>query len=263
MKRKLQFLALTMAFVGTTMQAQEKTWDFGNDVTNWPVNPTAITTNTTVDGLTLVPGDGSGFAVVEPNVATWQDGYTSVNRFRFGGNSGIDPGAGVDFMPTRRYLTFQVDGPVSVKLWFRPGGATTPRAIYVTNGVDQVVASFQSTGDTGTFYAEGNYTGGAGTLYVLCAGNAFNLNKIQISNTLLLNNENFAPEVTTELKAIGDRIYISNVQDKSVINIYNLTGSLVKTVETTTNIDFSLNAGIYIASIRTAQGQKSVKVILQ
>lgn len=263
MKRKLQQLSACLVLIATSMNAQEKVWDFGNDETNWPVNPTAITADTTVDGLTLVPGDGSGFGIVEANTAIWEDGYTSVNRFRFGGNSGIDPSNGTDFMPTRRYLTFQVDGPVSVKLWFRPGGSSVPRALYVTNGVDEVVTFYESLGDTDPHYMEANYNGGPGTLVVLCAGNAFNLNKIQISSTLLLNSDAFESEVKTEVKAIADRVYVSNVKSTSTINIYNLTGSLVKSVETNSDLDFSLDTGIYIASINSAEGQKAVKLIVQ
>lgn len=263
MKRKLQLLGTCLALITVSAQAQEKVWDFGNDETTWPVNSTAITTTTVVDGLTLVPGDGSGFGVVEANAASWEDGYTSINRFRFGGNSGIDPAGGTDFLPTRRYLTFQVDGPVSVKLWFRPGGTSIPRALYVTNGVDEVVTFFDSQGDTNPHYMEANYNGGAGTLYVLCAGNAYNLNKIEISSTLLLNNETIESAVKTVVKAIRDRVYISNVESKTTINIYNLTGSLVKSFETDANTDFSLDAGIYIASVKTTEGQKSVKIILQ
>jgi len=263
MKRKLQLLSTCLALITVSMQAQEKVWDFGNDETTWPVNSNAITTTTLVDGLTLVPGDGSGFGIVEANAATWEDGYTSINRFRFGGNSGIDPAGGTDFLPTRRYLTFEVDGPVSVKIWFRPSGSSVPRALYVTNGVDEAVTFFESQGDTNPHYMEANYNGGAGTLYVLCAGNAFNLNKIEISSTLLLNNHTIESTVKTEVKAINDRVYITNVENKTTINIYNLTGSMVKSIETDSNIDFNLKTGIYIASIKNIDGQKSVKLIVQ
>ena len=262
MKRKLQFLIFQMMLIATTMQAQEKVWDFGTDSTNWPPNAAGITTTTTVDGLTLEPVDGTSFGVVEANTATWPDGYASENRFKFGGNAGMDPAGGTDFLPLKRYMTFPVDGPISIKIWFRPSGTSTPRSLFVTDGIDTVVTFYESLGDTDPHYIEADYTGAAGNLYVFCAGNAFNLYKIQISSTLLSNN-NFTPEVSTELKAIGDRIYVSNVLSNSTINIYSLTGSLVKSFETTTNVNFGLKTGMYIATIKTNEGQKAVKVIVQ
>ena len=71
---------------------------------------------------------------VERNVSTWFAGtaneYISTNRWKAGGNSGIDPSDGLTFMPTRRYLTFPVDGPVAVKIWFRQSGSSVLREIF-------------------------------------------------------------------------------------------------------------------------------------
>lgn len=248
-----------------SMNAQDKVWDFGNDTVNWPENSTALTTPTTVDGLTQVPEGGSGFGVVEGNSATWFAGteneYTSVNRWKAGGNSGVDPSDGVTFMPTRRYLTFPVDGPVAVKIWFRQGGSSTPRDLWVTDGTSEVT-HYVGLGDTDPQYLEANYLGEAGNLFVFFAGNAYNLYKLEISSTLLGTNE-FVEGVSTNVKAIGDTVYVSNVKSNSEINIFGLTGALIKTVNTNSDTSFNLNAGFYIATVKTSEGQKSVKLVVQ
>lgn len=265
MKQKLLLLTLAISVFSSVLHAQDKVWDFGNDTTNWPVNATALTADTTVDGLTQVPGGGSSFGIIEPNSATWFPGtpeeYNSVNRWKSGGNSGIDPADGINFMPSRRYLTFPVNGPVAVKIWFRQGGTSTPRDLWVTDGV-QEVTHYVGQGDTDPQYLEANYTGGAGDLYVFFAGNAYNLYKLEISNTLLSTQE-FNSGVSTSVKSIGDRIYISNVETSTDVNIYALTGALVKSFKTNYDTDFSFNSGFYIATITTSEGQKSVKLLVQ
>ncbi|MCK7589072.1 T9SS type A sorting domain-containing protein [Subsaxibacter sp. CAU 1640] len=265
MKQKLLFIVMPFLFCVVTIKAQDKVWDFGNDTVNWPENPTALTETTTVDGLTQVPEGGSGFGIVEANSATWfagtADEYTSVNRWKAGGNSGIDPSDGVTFLPTRRYLTFPVDGPVAVKVWFRQSGTSTPRDLWVTDGTSEVT-HYVGLGDTDPQYMEADYLGGAGNLYVLFAGNAYNLYKLEISSTLLGTND-LVEGVSTNVKAIGDTVYVSNVRSNSEISIYALTGALVKTVNTNTDTSFSLNTGFYIATIKTNEGQKSVKLLVQ
>jgi hypothetical protein len=264
MKQKLLLSIFYLLLFTVTMQAQNHVWDFGNDTTNWPVNSTALTVDTTVDGLTQVPGGGSGFGLVESNSSIWFAGtaneYTSVNRWKAGGNSGIDPSGGVDFTPTRRYLTFPVSGPVSVKIWFRQSGTSIPRDLWVTDGSAEVTHYTGIDGDTSPQYIEANYTGGAGNLYILFAGNAYNLYKLEISSTLL-SADDFKSSVSTNLRAINDRIYVSNVKTSTQINIYSITGALVKSFKTNSDTDFKFNKGLWIATVKTQEGQKSIKLL--
>lgn len=261
MKTKLLSIIFPIALITSAFQAQDKVWDFGNDTTNWPENGSALTTTTVIDGLTLEPGDGSGFGIIDRNNASWGEDYSASQRFKFGGNSGIDPADGEDFIPIRRYLAFSVDGPVSIKIWFRPSGGGTPRALYVTDGTS-TVTHFDSTGSTDPQYIEADYNGPAGQLYVLCAGNAFNLYKLEISSALLSANK---PEmfVSSQIKAVGRRIFVSNVNLATQIDLYSITGARVKSFSTNNDISFEFNAGLYIATVKTSEGQKSVKMIVQ
>jgi len=260
MKQKLLFIIFPVLLFAATLQAQNHVWDFST----WPDNATALTVDTTYDGLTQVPGGGSSFGIVEANSSTWFVGtaneYISTKRWKPGGNSGIDPSGGVDFMPTRRYLTFPVSGPISIKLWFRQSGTSIPRDLWVTDGTAEVTHFTGIDGDTSPQYIEANYTGGAGNLYVLFAGNAYNMYKIEISDTLLGTGD-FNSAMTTNLKAIGHRIYLSDVKSNTEVNIYSITGALVKSFKTNEDTNFSFKSGLWIATVKTAEGQKSFKLL--
>ncbi|MCH4551704.1 T9SS type A sorting domain-containing protein [Aestuariibaculum lutulentum] len=70
-------------------------------------------------------------------------------------------------------------------------------------------------------------------------------------------------KVSTDVQARGNRIYVSNVISKTEINIYSITGALIKSVSTKEDMDFSFRSGLYIATVKTAEGQKSVKLLVK
>ena len=264
-----------MLLFGATLQAQTKVWDFGGDPTytsqeqidTWPVAPFNAPEGETVekDNLFLV-GDSSGdqFGQIEnAGGATWEAGtsdeYGAINRFKF--NGGSNP---VGFMPSYSYMYFPVSGPVDVKIWFRSGSSSdTERVLYISDGTS-LVNSFQANGTGDPLTMVGSYTGGAGNIYIYDS-NSFNLYKIEVTgpgaDVLSVNENNLAFETT--IKAIKDRVYISNVTSNAEINIYGLTGALVKSMTVNSDTDFSLNTGFYIATVKTSEGQKSVKLLVQ
>lgn len=260
MKQKLLLFILPMLFMATLVTAQDDhVWDFGNDETNFPV-AAGFTDTRIVDGLTLV-GGGSLFGTVEANANTWPagpgEGYSSINRFKSEGSS--SPSAGI---PTRRYMQFPVTGPVSIKLWFRFSGTGTPRAVVVADASGTEIMRFDSLGDTDRRYIEGDYTGGAGDLLVFSEDNAVNYFKLEISSTLL-STDGFKSPVSSNIKSVGNRIYISNVNTSTEVNIYSITGALVKSFKTNTNTNFSFKTGLWIATVKTDEGQKAVKLLVQ
>jgi hypothetical protein len=68
--------------------------------------------------------------------------------------------------------------------------------------------------------------------------------------------------VSTNVKAVGNRIYVSNVKSSTEVKVYAITGALVKEFKTSSNMDFAFKSGLYIATVKTAEGQKSVKLLL-
>ncbi|MFK7831823.1 MAG: T9SS type A sorting domain-containing protein [Winogradskyella sp.] len=56
---------------------------------------------------------------------------------------------------------------------------------------------------------------------------------------------------------------MSNVRLETKINIYNITGAKVKSITTNDDMNFEFNSGLYIATVATSEGQKSVKLLVQ
>jgi hypothetical protein len=67
--------------------------------------------------------------------------------------------------------------------------------------------------------------------------------------------------VTSNVRAIGNRIYVSNVKSTTEVNIYSITGALVKTIKTNEDTDFNFKTGIWIATVKTFEGAKAVKLM--
>lgn len=67
--------------------------------------------------------------------------------------------------------------------------------------------------------------------------------------------------VTSNVRAIGNRIYVSNVKSATEVNIYSITGALVKTIKTNEDTDFNFKTGIWIATVKTFEGAKAVKLL--
>ena len=82
------------------------------------------------------------------------------------------------------------------------------------------------------------------------------------SKTLSLSTYNNI-KVSTDIKAIGNRVYISGVKSKSEVKIYSITGALVKSLTTSEDIDFEFKSGPWIATIKTSEGTKSVKLLVE
>ncbi|MGY5355637.1 T9SS type A sorting domain-containing protein [Wenyingzhuangia sp. IMCC45467] len=70
------------------------------------------------------------------------------------------------------------------------------------------------------------------------------------------------PKVSTNLYAIDNKVYISNVKSKSEVKIYSITGGLIKSFTTKEDMEFEFQSGPWIATIKTAEGTKSVKLLV-
>lgn len=275
MKQQLLSFILPMLLFMATLQAQTKVWDFGGDPTYtspeqiamWPVVAFNAAEGVTVekDNLFLV-GDSSGdkFGEIEnAGGATWNAGetdeYSTINRFKF--NGGSNP---VDQLPSYSYMYFPVSGPVDVKIWFRSGSSSdTERVLYISDGTT-VLNSFQAVGNGDPETITASYTGTGGNIYIYDS-NSFNLYKIEVTGAGadVLSIDDIDSAMSTSVKSVKDRIFISNVTSNTKVNIYSITGALVKTVNTNSDLDFSFDSGLYFAKISNAEGEKSVKLLVQ
>lgn len=84
---------------------------------------------------------------------------------------------------------------------------------------------------------------------------------LYINPALSVDKPGYVSNVTTDVKAVGNRIYISNVKYASEINIYSVTGALVKSLKTNEDTNFEFKSGLFIATIKTVEGTKSVKLL--
>lgn len=266
MKQKLLYFILPVIIFTATLHAQDKVWDFGNPSTNWPSNFAGVSTPTIIDNLGLVPGDGiTNMGQIDANSGTWTDSYTFIQRVKQNGagvNSGIIPETDNVYVPTKRYMYFAVTGPCDVKIWFRGGGAGA-RTLYVTDG--SAVIGKVATADTDQRIHTFQYTTNApANLYVFGVDNSYNLYKMEVTGsigTTTLGLSSKSSPVTTNIQSFGNRIYVSNVKTSSEVNIYSITGALVKSFKTNTDVDFAFKTGLFIATIKTNEGQKSMKLL--
>lgn len=265
MKNTLSISVLICLMITSVVHAQTKIWDFGNS-SAWPVSA-GYSSETLTDNLAMIPGSGvSNMAAVELNSATFSaDGYTATKRFKLNGGS-WDTGVSSYVMPTKRFIYFAVNGSCTVRVWFKTGGSGT-RTLYVTNG-SSVIGSLGSSSSSDPLILTANYTGGAGNIYI-GADQACNIYKIEVTGQLgtttlsTLGTANSPMKSKAKVYAKGNTICIADLNSKNTnIQIYTASGSLVKTVKTSSDINFDLKSGVYIVTVKSAEGEKSVKVLL-
>lgn len=264
-KKLLSFVLATITFT-TISTAQTKIWDF-NDPVAWPDSPGIGINPLVVDNLGLYPiPSNTNFGAVNNGGATFTDGFMPTRRFQMGG-AGY-PSGPFQVMPTQRFLFIGVSGTCTIKVWFRPSSNGTVRTTYVTNGTTTIgSATSNADGNSDATILTTTYTGGATALYIY-GDAACNLFKIEVTGATVattlgtLRVDDFE-QVTTKVHSYKDQVFVSNVLTASEVKVYNIMGALVKSFTTTTDTDFQLNqSGLYIVNLRTEEGEKSVKVML-
>ena len=278
MKTKLLSISLMMVLFTSITNAQ-KTWDFGNDTTTWPVTGSGVgtigaDTQAVIDNLGLFSNDPSAsgdivnFGSINASSAAFTDGFTAVNRFQLNGGGNTST-TGFLPMPAQRYVFFDVSGACTVKVWFKTGSNGTVRNVYVTDGTNVVgSAASNSGGNTDLVILTATYTGAAHRLYVYAGvSEACNLYKMSVTgatvNTTLANTD-FQTESAVNVYSTGSQIYLSNVISKTQVEVYSITGALVKSFSTEADTNFDVSStGVYIVNVKSAEGQKSVKLVVQ
>lgn len=267
MKTKLLSSIFFLVLFSSITNAQTKTWDFGNDLTTWPVSTGIGSEQTIVDNLGLYPiPTNTNFGAVNSNNTTFSDGFTAARRFQM--NGGGYPSGAFQAMPTQRFLHFNVSGPCTVKVWFKTGSNGAVRTVYVSDGTAAVGSETTNSGsNTDTAIVTANYTGAAGKLYIY-GDTACNLYKVTVTGatvtTATLSTADFQEESSVDVFSKGKLISIANVISNTQVDVYSMTGALVKSVKIDSDTSFELlNSGLYIVNISSANGKKSVKVAIK
>lgn len=270
MKKKLLLLILPVLFTALSINAQTKVWDFGNDTTNWPLSAGIGNNEIVKDQLGLFPiASNTNFGAVTASGATFTDGFTAVNRFQLNGGGGGTLG---NLLPTQRYVYFTVDGACTVKVWFKTGSNGSARTVLCTNG-SELLGSGTSIGgitpvDLVIFTANVSTAQAAvGKIYIYGDTQSSNLYKIEVTGanvtTPALSTSSFQKELDITVYAKYNKIFLSNIKSSTKVNVYNVLGALVKSAQADADTSLDINSGVYIVNAKSADGEKSVKVIVQ
>ena len=81
--------------------------------------------------------------------------------------------------------------------------------------------------------------------------------------TLSIDKAGKVSNVSSNVRAIGNRIYVSDVKSSAEINIYSISGVLVKTIKTNEDMDFNFNSGLWIATVKTFEGYNAIKLLVK
>jgi hypothetical protein len=293
MKQKLLYFILPVILFTATLQAQIKVWNFAT--TNLAGYNNVIDTDTKVQAI-LYSGTGSaigspGAAASTNTIGSWglagSDKVFYVNdlggdRLR-GDATGItfynietkanfsnfwsdvewgrmySNGSGSD---TKRYYGFNLTAGDVISLYY-----------YVDTSVANNTMNVVTPSGSSTFNVD-NSVSSVGQLYKLtaavtglykfyCSDGKLCMGRIYEGDvTLTLGIDAKSSPVSTNVRAAGNRIYVSNVKTSTEVKIYSITGAIVKEFKTNSNMEFTFKSGLYIATIKTFEGQKSVKLLL-
>ncbi|MFP9115440.1 T9SS type A sorting domain-containing protein [Flavobacterium sp. RHBU_3] len=265
MKTKLLPSLLIAVLISSASYAQTKVWDFGNDTTTWPLS-TGITTETVIDNLGLYPiSTNTNFGAVTANTASFSDGYTAVQRFQMNGGGGV---TAPTYMPTQRYLYFDVDSDCQVSVWFKTGSNGAVRTVMVTDGTSLIGSGTSNSGENADLVIfTANYTSATGGRLYIYGDTANNLYKVQVTganvSTAIAGVDNLTKSQAM-VYSNGKQAFISNVKSDTQVSIYNVAGVLVKKFNTSQDmaLDF-LTSGFYIVNVKSEEGNATTKIVVQ
>jgi len=283
MKRKLLYLTTIVLFSAfSTINAQTTVWNF-SIAADWPpsVIPPATTpvtpqesyylTETVVNKLGIVPGPSTvkNFGTVNQSNAVFPspNDFTGTYRFQMNG-AGYTQATGFVFTPVQRYLYFTADDACTVKIWFKTGSNNSVRTIFVTDGTQTIASGTSNSGgntDFVVFTANVTAAQAAGKIYIF-GDAANNLYKIEVSGanvtTPSLGVDGFKADAASNVFSNGKLVFVSNVKSDTKVDVYGISGVLVKSFTTGSDTSFDLNTGLYVVKSKSAEGEKSAKVLI-
>ncbi|TDD94093.1 T9SS type A sorting domain-containing protein [Flavobacterium cellulosilyticum] len=280
MKKKLLLLILPILFIGLTVNAQTKTWDFGNNGGGyWPITASGVGTigagtEAVIDKLGLFSNDPANtgivnFGAVNASGASFDDLYVGVNRFQLNGGGG---GTAGNVLPTQRYVYFTVSGACTVKVWFKTGSNGAVRSVLCTDGSAILGSGTSNSGgnlDLVIFTVNISAAQALGKkIYIYGDTTSSNLYKIEVTGATVttpsLATTSFKKQSDVMVYAKNNRIFLSNIKSSTQVKVYNVLGAVVKSTKTDSDTNLDINkGGVYIVNVKSVDGEKSVKVIVQ
>jgi len=78
-----------------------------------------------------------------------------------------------------------------------------------------------------------------------------------------LSNESFEALSNVDVYSANGEITVSNVTSATKISVYNVLGSLVKSIETNQDSNLDVDSGLYIVKAQSEEGLKTVKILVK
>lgn len=177
----------------------------------------------------------------------------------------------------RRYIIITLTAGQSMTLYFKNSVTTAGNldvrgpagSSFATTGTIPYAAGGTADMRTSKFTADiaGDYKIGTNLdLTTSTDGSKLELYRIydtDVNAGINLSAEGFEKDASLDVFSIKNQVYVSNIKSDTQIKVYSITGSLIKSVKATGNTNFELTKGIYIVNAKSADGEKSIKVIVQ
>jgi len=301
MKKKLLLLILPMLFLALSINAQTKVWDFGANAMGAGFTDMITVANQTTCALFTQPATPYGTTPVSTQALTasatfgtliintfagdrWRSDNTALVLYdtalnnTIGGTAVIPVFTGATtsgrlaFNGTgsaiRRFFTFTLAAGQTVTICWKSNltaagnftvtpasGSSLPSTLaYSATTATSEMRTSKLTADVAGDYTIGDYTGKMET---------YRIYDTDVTAGINLSAEGFEKDASLDVFSIKNQVYVSNIKSDTQINVYSITGSLIKSVKATGNTNFDLTKGIYIVNAKSVDGEKSVKVIVQ
>ena len=281
MKKTLLFSVITAVSLMGNINAQTTTWDFTAQTPAWSSSGIAAISGPAageyVDaqglGLHGIATNGNFGAHNTTSSATWSapaDAFTGTYRVQTNG-AGFSSGAS-DVLPTQRYFFLQVDNQCTVKVWFKSGSGGAVRKAIVSNGSVKYGEAATNTGSTTGLPTDGQFLSAnvtsAGTFFIY-GDTAINIYKIQVeganvsatpTNTLAVKDSTLDANKVQVFSGNDQQLFVKNIKSATTVQVYTMSGVLVKNLNVSSDVNLSLKQGNYIVNVLSNEGKLSKKV---
>jgi hypothetical protein len=303
MKKKLLLLILPMMFAVSSINAQTKVWDFGANAMGAGFTDMITVANQTTCALftagSLTGGVDAG-ATHQVATLTASATFGTLSILTFAGDRWRSDNTSLVLYDSQLNNTFAsvlvkpvfTGATTSGRLAFNGTDTTLhPRAYTITLTLGQTVTIYLkvNVATTGTLTVLPPSGSAITSLsYVAAATNEMRTIKFtadkagayrisdptnkpefyriydaDVNAGVNLSAKGFEKDASLDIFSIKNQVYVSNIISDTQINVYSITGALVKSVKATGNANFELSTGVYIVNAKSADGEKSVKVIVQ
>jgi hypothetical protein len=172
----------------------------------------------------------------------------------------------------RRYFTITLKAGQTITIYWKSNSTSagnltvTPAAsssvantlAYNATAATSEMRTSKLTADVAGDYTIGDYAGKMETYRIYDADVNAGIN---LTSTLSTNNLNKGASL--DVFSIKNNVYLTRIISDTQIKVYSVNGALIKSIRASENTNFELATGVYIVNAKSAEGEKSVKVLVK